>query len=47
MKMSDIDIMFVIKDVNEDEDINSPHVNLAETCVAMETEDTKLRFTRM
>ena len=47
MKMSDIDIMFVIKDVNEDEDINSPHVNLAETCVAMETEDMKLRFTRM
>jgi hypothetical protein len=44
MKGSDIDIMFVLKDVNVYEDINSTHINSSETCVAMEMDDTKLGF---
>ena len=47
MKGSDLDIMFVLKDVNVYEDINSARLNLAETCVAMEMDDTKLGFSRL
>ena len=47
MKGSDIDIMFVLKDVNVYEDINSTHINSSETCVAMEMGDTKLGFSHL
>ena len=47
MKGSDLDIMFVFKDVNLYEDINSIRLNSAETCVAMEMDDTKLGFSRL
>jgi malate/lactate dehydrogenase len=47
MKRSDVDIMFVVKDVNVYEDINSARLNSAETCVAMEMEETKLGFSRL
>jgi hypothetical protein len=47
MKGSDLDIMYVIKDVNVYEDINSARLNSAETCVAMEMEETKLGFSRL
>jgi tetratricopeptide (TPR) repeat protein len=47
MKGSDIDIMFVLKDINVYEDINSARLNSAETCVAMEMDDTKLGFSRL
>ena len=39
--------MLVFKDVNVFEDINSARVNSAETCVAMEMDDTKLRFSHL
>ena len=47
MKGSDLDIMFVLKDVNVYENINSGRFNSAETCVVMEMEDTKLGFSRL
>ena len=47
MKGSDVDIMLVFKDVNVYEDINSTHLNSAETSVAMEMDDTKLGFSRL
>jgi tetratricopeptide (TPR) repeat protein len=47
MKGSDLDIMFVFKDVNVYEDINSTRLKWAETCVAMEMDDTKLGFSRL
>jgi tetratricopeptide (TPR) repeat protein len=47
MKGSDIDIMYVYKDVNVYEDINSTRLKWAETCVAMEMDDTKLGFSRL
>jgi tetratricopeptide (TPR) repeat protein len=47
MKGSDLDVMFVVKDVNVYEDINSARLNSAETCVVMEMEDTKLGFSRL
>jgi hypothetical protein len=47
MKGSDFDVMLVYKNVTVYEDISSARVNLTETCVAMEMEDTKLGFTRM
>ena len=47
VKGSDIDIMFVLKDVNVYEDINSTHINSSETCVAMEMDDTKLGFSHL
>jgi tetratricopeptide (TPR) repeat protein len=47
MKGSDLNIMFVFKDVNLYEDINSIRLNSAETCVAMEMDDTKLGFSRL
>jgi hypothetical protein len=47
MKGSDVDVMLVFKDVNVYEDINSALVNSAETCVAMEMDDTNLGFSRL
>ena len=47
MKGSDIDIMFVFKNVNVYEGINSSRINSSETCVAMETDDTKLGFSHL
>jgi hypothetical protein len=47
MKGSDLDIMFVSKDINVYEDINSARLNSDETCVAMEMDDTKLGFSRL
>jgi hypothetical protein len=47
MKGSDIDIMFVLKDVNIYEYINSTYINSSETCVAMEMDDTKLGFSHL
>jgi hypothetical protein len=44
---SDIDIMFVLKDVNVYEEINSTHIKSSETCVAMEMDDTKLGFSHL
>ena len=47
MKGSDINIMYVYKDVNAYEDIYSTRVNAAETCVGMEMENNKLVFTHL
>ena len=47
MKGSDVDVMWVFKDVNVYEDINSALVNSAETCVAMEMDDSKIGFSQL
>jgi hypothetical protein len=46
MRGSDIDIMYVYKDVNVYEDMHSARVNAAETCVGMKMENNKFGFTR-
>ena len=47
VKGSDLDIVFVIKDVKVYENINSARLNSAETCVVMEMDDTKLGCSRL
>ena len=47
MKGSDIDIMLVFKDVNVYENVNTARLNSAETCVAMEMDDSKIGFSQL
>jgi hypothetical protein len=47
MKGSDLDIMLVFKDVNVYENVNTARLNSAETCVAMEMDDSKIGFSHL
>ena len=47
MKGSDLDIMLVFKDVNVYENVNTARLNSAETCVAIEMDDSKIGFSHL
>ena len=47
MKGSDLDIMIVFKYVNVYENVNTASLNSAETCVAIEMDDSKIGFSHL